>query len=169
MTQATGTKRCPRCEDEKPTEAFSRNRAKPDGLSHWCRACNAESKRLRWESDPDTARATARAAYWRHAEKNKARNRRRYREEREKVVEQQRRSKIKRAYGLTVEEYDAIIARGCAICRTQEGRICLDHDHATGQVRDALCEHCNRGLGHFRDRPDLLAVAADYLKEHRAD
>lgn len=50
----------------------------------------------------------------------------------------------------------------CVICGT-EGTLVVDHDHTTGKVRGMLCNHCNRGLGHFRDDPTLLEFAAQYL------
>ena len=50
----------------------------------------------------------------------------------------------------------------CVICGV-ESSLVVDHDHKTGQVRGMLCNHCNRGLGHFRDDPMLLEFAAQYL------
>lgn len=50
----------------------------------------------------------------------------------------------------------------CVICGA-EGSLVVDHDHVTGKVRGMLCNHCNRGLGHFRDDPTLLEFAAQYL------
>ena len=50
----------------------------------------------------------------------------------------------------------------CVICGSQEPLV-VDHDHVSGKVRGMLCNHCNRGLGHFRDDPMLLEFAAQYL------
>jgi hypothetical protein len=30
-----------------------------------------------------------------------------------------------------------------------------------------LCNHCNRGLGHFRDDPELMEFAAQYIRKMR--
>jgi hypothetical protein len=58
----------------------------------------------------------------------------------------------------------------CAICADpQEPRSAnLDHCHTSGVVRGFLCAHCNRGLGGFRDRPELLRGAAAYLEVHQS-
>ena len=50
----------------------------------------------------------------------------------------------------------------CVICG-DSGPLVVDHDHVTNKVRGMLCNHCNRGLGHFRDSPMLLEFAAQYL------
>ena len=53
----------------------------------------------------------------------------------------------------------------CIICGdTQDQQLAIDHDHRTGAVRGALCSRCNLGLGHFRDEPELLRLAALYLE-----
>jgi len=74
-------------------------------------------------------------------------------------------------YGLTLEQYDAIVA-------TQDGKcpICLedlmggryqtvDHCHETGRVRGVLCSRCNSALGLLRDRADAATRAAAYLAQ----
>lgn len=69
-------------------------------------------------------------------------------------------------YGVSLEEYNALIAHGCAICGSHT-RIHLDHDHANGQLRSALCHLCNSGLGSFHDSSERLRAAADYLEDWR--
>jgi hypothetical protein len=50
----------------------------------------------------------------------------------------------------------------CTICG-DETNLVVDHCHKTQKVRGLLCNHCNKGLGHFRDDPDLLEYARIYL------
>jgi hypothetical protein len=50
----------------------------------------------------------------------------------------------------------------CTICGNEE-ELVVDHSHSTNKIRGMLCNHCNRGLGHFKDNPDLLEYARIYL------
>ena len=72
---------------------------------------------------------------------------------------------LKRRYGLTSSDVDALVeAQGgrCAVCQERPPEH-VDHDHRTGEVRGVLCSCCNQGLGGFRDRADLLRAASDHL------
>ena len=86
---------------------------------------------------------------------------------------------LKRHYGITLSEYDAMLLSQngcCAICRKAEANeirgkvisLAVDHDHATGAVRALLCSACNTALGLFQDDPSLLQAAMDYLRHHLA-
>lgn len=80
-----------------------------------------------------------------------------------------------KTYGITVEQYTALMeaqAGLCAICEAPEHlehfeSLCVDHDHETGEVRGLLCNRCNRAIGLLQDRYDLVQTAADYLKNAR--
>ncbi len=74
-----------------------------------------------------------------------------------------------RKFGIHEELYDMMLASqrgGCAICGKgpTTKRLAVDHCHDTGEIRGLLCDRCNRGLGSFRDDPELLARASRYLK-----
>jgi hypothetical protein len=93
----------------------------------------------------------------------------------ERKASNSRRSALQIKYGITVEQYDQMLAdqRGlCALCEKPPkeggtgpaGVLHVDHDHATGRVRALLCVDCNSGLGRFFDDPDLMRRAADYVE-----
>lgn len=83
---------------------------------------------------------------------------------------------LKKMFGITIEQYDEMLRdQGgvCKICGEAERRadgagrytnLSVDHCHSTGRVRGLLCSSCNRGLGFFKDRPDLIDAAAAYLR-----
>ncbi len=78
-------------------------------------------------------------------------------------------ARIGRTYGITADEYQAILASQggvCAICgQTRTYRLNVDHRHADGLVRGLLCRLCNgRLLTAARDLPAVLRAAADYLE-----
>jgi hypothetical protein len=51
----------------------------------------------------------------------------------------------------------------CEICGKESSKLAVDHDHSSGEFRGLLCHGCNTGLGKFRDSPEMLQTAIDYL------
>lgn len=92
----------------------------------------------------------------------------RYTQNRTRHAEQTRKSKLA-VYGLTPEDYDALLfdqAGRCAICRrkpTHSRRLAVDHDHMTGEARGLLCLWCNREIGYLHENVAWLNGAAAYL------
>lgn len=73
------------------------------------------------------------------------------------------RSATMKKFGITKEQYEAIMAPGvCATCGSTE-RLCVDHDHTTGVVRGLLCRSCNLVV-HSTVTPDTLRNLAAYLE-----
>ena len=90
-----------------------------------------------------------------------------------KQSEKLRRYHLKRYFGLSVDEYNALAQKQgnkCAICDGTKGycrwgRLHVDHCHKTKKVRALLCSRCNLLLGHVGDDPSLLRKMADYLEQ----
>lgn len=90
-----------------------------------------------------------------------------------------RRDHLKSKYGITPEEYEALVEKQkglCAICnesglsRSGGGRakksspLFVDHDHVTEEVRGLLCHKCNVAIGLMLDDPQRLERAAAYIR-----
>lgn len=80
-----------------------------------------------------------------------------------------RRIWVEKVYGITLEEYDEILAYQegkCAICRKppKAGAVLhIDHEHG-GHVRGLLCGYCNTRLVGRLKNHDLAQRLADYLR-----
>jgi Recombination endonuclease VII len=125
-------KHCARCKTYKPLEDFPLNKKNKDGHKSWCKKCCNEHHREWRKNNPERIRELA------------------------------KRAQIKRFYGITVTEYEALMAKGCALCGENKN-MHLDHNHVTGKIREPLCQRCNQGIGLFRENPELLIRAAIYL------
>lgn len=147
------TKLCPTCKEYKRSTDFNKKSDRRDGLSPQCRACQK--------------------AY-------KDRNKDQIKAYREKTKDKQRRAvrawRLKNDYGITIEEYESILdSQGnvCKICGNPETAkfrgvlksLAVDHCHKTGLVRGIICDSCNVGIARFRDNPDVMRAAIQYLED----
>lgn len=158
----TATKRCPRCEASKGEQEFS-----PQAV--YCKSCAAAYKREQRVRNPERVREQERRYHANRTPEQRERDREQRRAWRERRRDhhnaKNRESHVRVRYGLTMEEYEAKLAGGCAICGSEEG-VGIDHCHATGRVRDALCRRCNLALGYLGDDPTRARAAVDYLERH---
>jgi hypothetical protein len=91
--------------------------------------------------------------------------------------EKQRNHELQKKYGISVEQYEQMLASQngvCLICgkgetHTRNGKVtllCVDHCHKTGKVRGLLCKRCNVMLGQSGDDIETLTSAIEYLKRY---
>ena len=78
------------------------------------------------------------------------------------------RAKLRKQFGITAAEYDALYespkCAGCGVSRSANGRrLVLDHCHASGMPRGLLCHDCNRTIATAKDDPGTLRQLAAYL------
>lgn len=129
-----------------------------------------EKQRLKREANPEA---------WANAQKRKhAANVERH--GREKINHNAKAQRLK----LTPEQLTQMFIdqdNKCAICKQPETRIftsmvtkeqrvaslCIDHDHATGKVRELLCHDCNTMIGKAKESIDNLQSAIQYLIKHQ--
>lgn len=91
-----------------------------------------------------------------------------------KNAEYQRKSNLRRLYGLEEHEYDSLFDKQngkCGICKSAIERRSrfthVDHDHKTGAIRGILCHNCNTGIGLFADNIKILISAIGYLMKSK--
>ena len=146
---------CTKC-NAKPVAQFPRFFKWP--RSYHCHDCLKEDRRRHHRVWRETGRTRA------------------YAESRRDVIRDQM---LRRSFGITKKEYDAMLAAQggvCAICKQPEilrthrngsnalRFLAVDHDHKTGQVRGLLCSGCNVGIGAFRENQERMVAAIRYLQ-----
>ena len=167
-------KQCSRCKSEKPEDEFATYKGK---LFCWCRACQREASSAYYHGLSERKRKAlnrrGHAATKSSGAEKRSRGRwmQKYRDDpvfRRKFQDGQAAAR----HGITPAEYAERRSQPCAICgvfKDEPGKrgsgMHIDHDHATGKLRGTLCARCNRGIGMFDDRAEMLARAAAYLSE----
>jgi len=79
---------------------------------------------------------------------------------------------LKHSYGLSLDEYVAMVkaSKGkCAICLkdfSSTKDMHVDHDHINNKVRGLICADCNHALGYAHDSIEVLEACIAYLKKH---
>jgi len=168
-------KTCTKCGESKRPIDFYRKEAH-------CRVCRNKESLAYHHAHPDRARAKVKE--WDNANPGirAARSKEWYRTHPEakkkwrtdnpdSAKRQDRASKLKSAYGLTIADFDRMLASQggvCAVCSgppNGRGAYHVDHDHDTGKIRGLLCHSCNIALGLVRDSQDHLAKLMAYLRE----
>ena len=142
-------KRCYNCTNTKSISDFHK------GASQ-CKDCAKVYAKEYREKNYTKVREVQKASYQKYQEKYKKRADVR---------------RIERDYGLSEEDYQALIKKQnnrCAICDKTGGfgleKLVIDHCHKSGKVRGMLCRLCNTSLGGFRDNEEQLMNAIYYLR-----
>ena len=132
-------KTCNQCRVPKSLTEFSRHKTTRDGRRTYCKTCAVKMAQRYQAANPTYVRD--------------------YR--------------LINKYGLSIEQYEAMLnaqSYRCVICleefneKSVAKRICVDHCHATKQVRGLLCFNCNTVLCKVKDSPETLRRAAAYLE-----
>ena len=135
-------KTCGKCGQEKTLSEFHRSSSKKDGVQAHCKVCSLK-RATKWNAD----NRDRRLEYFRNTRQRNRATR----------------------YGLSEDDLTELLQQNngsCGICGSNLEPLVVDHDHETRTVRGALCNRCNRGLGHFRDSATLLEAAINYLRQN---
>ena len=150
-------KECAKCHWALPKSEFNKSKVSADRIHTWCKLCVKEYRKTWHERNKERENAQNRA--WGNVNK--------------KLRSKLARTRRLRMYGLTEEEYNALLESQdgkCAICGLPQlesnWSFCVDHCHKTDKVRGLLCFNCNTTLGKVSDSTQILFNAIEYLERH---
>lgn len=160
-------KTCNRCGETKSLDEFYRSPGMRDGHRNDCKACNLAEKKRRYEADPQLA--IQRVREWQLRNPERVSEYLRKRRAQPEIKRRDRAGHLRRKYGITLDQYDALLASQggvCAICKAPPNDVIslhVDHEHGSGRVRGLLCIKCNNAIGLLNEDPELFAAAVRYL------
>ena len=151
---------CTKCNQNKETSEFHKDKKKTNGLTSWCKDCRNKARAEKYWKEPESQR-------------------KRSQDYRKTLTQEQRyisnrNTKLKQAYGLThkqVEEMKRLQEYKCYVCSCNELEagskgLVVDHNHTTGQIRKLLCSPCNTALGLLREDKNIFTSLIKYIEEH---
>lgn len=171
-------KTCTKCHEAKELAEFNKRKDAPDGYRAECKKCS-QIRGREWHKN-NRGYASKSSRLWRKNNPGKTQ------ENNKKWLKNNpgkaRQYWLKKKYGITIEEYDSINYKQggvCAICQEKESildkrnnrikYLSTDHDHKTGRLRGLLCNKCNKALGLFKDKLEILLKAIKYLEKSGLD
>jgi hypothetical protein len=135
-----------------------------------CKACFAARAKARYPKVRD--KTIARVQHWQRDNRERYLENLKRRHQRPDVKRRERDAYLQRTHGITIDEYDALLAEQggvCAICEKpprSDISLHVDHNHETGQRRGLLCWPCNSAIGNAGDDPVRLMALASYLNKY---
>ncbi|WP_433351708.1 endonuclease VII domain-containing protein [Microtetraspora malaysiensis] len=171
---------CIDCKVIKPAAEFSKKGKGKWGqqkYQSYCKPCENERKRARPLTRDQEERQKEYRREWgrQNREKRTQQMAARRAANPERYSWQSYKNHLWKKYRLSWDEYEQIFVKQggrCAICdqflSDPRKRPAIDHDHETGVIRGLLCDPCNKGLGHFRDRLDVMRRAVTYLENAKS-
>jgi hypothetical protein len=148
-TQIDKEKQCGKCRIVKDIDAFPKLSKKSksykqfkNGIKPWCKDCYKEYS----------------TKYMRKA----------------RSISGSRYDHYQRKYGISHDEVKIMLKERnykCDICNKESDhrydKLCVDHDHKTGDVRGMLCFSCNVMIGQGKDNIELFKNAIQYIKKSK--
>jgi len=151
-------KKCTVCGEMKDMDQFHIRRSHSTGHDSVCKICKSEYQTKRYHANPEIHKK--KSMDW-------------HRENRFKAALLDSRCCARRngtiQCSATEQEIELAFHGKCDICGTPESelnrKLCMDHNHDTGEFRGWICQHCNKGLGNFKDSEIVLRNAISYLSD----
>jgi hypothetical protein len=155
---------CTKCKEVKDCSLFHNSKDKKNGFTSQCKSCRNKQRKNNYWLSPEYNRE--KTAEYRRTLKNT---------DPEKAFLSNRRTKLKQAYGISLEEYSEMLCKQedkCAVCGKEHleepnKRLVVDHCHTSGKIRGLLCNNCNTALGLVKESVQVVEKLKDYIITHK--